>query len=246
MSKKVLMNLLMTSILACSVMGCGSSETKKEEISAKVEETVEDSEKIQDNLTDIADNEEATDEEIIMEEPQEESEPEVEQRENTDFRNACWGDSIEDVKKYETEAELIDEQSDALYYKTTLSGHDVVVIFYFEEGRLNKSMYGLDENLTTGGQYIEVLNIYKDMLTKKYGEAISETSGMVKYVSDSQIESVDEGTALKFGYTAYVYDWTTETTKIRLGAMSENFDISVAVIYSDINYDSSEEEMNNF
>ena len=72
MSKKVLMNLLMASILACSVMGCGSSETKKEEISAKVEETVEDSEKIQDNQTDIADNEEATDEEIIMEEPQEE------------------------------------------------------------------------------------------------------------------------------------------------------------------------------
>ena len=106
MRKKVLMNLLMASILACLVMGCGSSETKKEETSAKVEETTEDSEKIQDNQADIADNEETTDEEIITDEPQEESEPEIEQRENTDFRNACWGDSIEDVKKYETEAEL--------------------------------------------------------------------------------------------------------------------------------------------
>ena len=70
MRKKVLMNLLMASILACLVMGCGSSETKKEESSAKVEETVEDSEKIQDNQTDIVDNEEATDEEIIMDEPE--------------------------------------------------------------------------------------------------------------------------------------------------------------------------------
>lgn len=246
MRKKVLMNLLVVSILSCSVMGCGGSETKNEETPVKVEEAIEDSEKMQDNQTDIADNEETTDEEIIMDEPQEESEPEVEQRENTDFRNTCWGDSIEDVKKYETEAEYMGEEDEALLYSSTLNGHKVYVVYYFKNGKLYQGLYGLNENLTTGGQYIEVLNSYKDSLTKKYGEPNPETSGMVKYVDDLQIELAGEGDALKYGYTAYKYEWATDTTFIRLAAVAEDYKINFVLVYYDINYDSSEEEMNNF
>ena len=153
MRKKVLMNLLMASILACLVMGCGSSETKKEESFAKVEETVEDSEKIQDNQTDIVDNEETTDEEIIMDEPEEESKPEVEQRENTDFRNACWGDSIEDVKKYET-AEFFGEDTDMFVYTGSLVGTSVEIIYMFENNKLFGCKYSCSSNYTSGGQYI--------------------------------------------------------------------------------------------
>lgn len=233
MRKKVLMNLLMASILACLVMGCGSSETKKEESSAKVEETVEDSEKIQDNQTDIVDNEETTNEEIIMDEPEEESEPEVEQRENTDFRNACWGDSIEDVKKYET-AEFFGEDTDMLVYTGSLVGTSVEIIYMFENNKLFGCKYSCSSNYTSGGQYINAYNAWLEALTEKYGEP-TET-GIIQNEKQDLIDAAGESKALEYGYTAYASFWDMERTNISLGLTSENFEVSLGLYYTDASY----------
>lgn len=243
MRKKVLMNLLMASILACLVMGCGSSETKKEETSAKVEETTEDSEKIQDNQADIADNEETTDEEIITDEPQEESEPEIEQRENTDFRNACWGDSIEDVKKYETEAEYVDEDEGVLLYSDSLLGTKVNIVYVFENNKLYRCAYMCTSEYTTGGQYINAYNSWLEALTEKYGEP-ADDSGMRTTESQDLIDLAGESKALEYGYTAYVSYWDMERTNIKLGLTSENFDVSLNLYYTDASY--KEDKTSNF
>ena len=149
------------------------------------------------------------------------------------------------MKKSEDGNQLWWDEADQLGYDGILCGHEVDVTYLFENEKLYSGLYRLNENLTTGGQYIELMNLYKEQLIKKYGDPEPE-SGMTKYVKDSQIELVGEGQALEYGYTAYFYDWETETTHIRLVTVSENYEIELGIIYSDINYDSSEAELDNF
>ena len=149
------------------------------------------------------------------------------------------------VKKYETAGEIVDEVEDAFMYEDMLQGHDVYVLYAFTDDKLNKGVYKLNENLTTGGQYIEVMNSYKDMLIKKYGEPDPE-SGMMKYDDDLTIDLAGESSALEYGLVGYMYKWTTERSQIILSLTSKEYNESLLLVYSDLNYDVSEEDMDNF
>lgn len=174
----------------------------------------------------------------------------VEKREDTDFRNVCWGDSPDDVKKYETKG--IDEGEDDegnLVYDDSLNGHDVYVEYLFKNDKLVQAGYSLNEKLTTGGQYISILDSWKKSLVNKYGEPNSDNNGIdgIFYTVDKdQANSVDAGQALEFGYTGYIYTWKFDRTIIKLVAISKNFDVTVTIIYNDINYDASTEDASDF
>ena len=178
------------------------------------------------------------------------TEASIEKRTSTDFRNTCWGDSLDDVKKYETDAEYGGEDDEGdIYYTDTVVGHDVNVVYICNNDKLVKAGYLLNEDLTTGGQYLGVLRSWKDVLVKKYGEPNSKTNdvdGIFYTVDKDQANMVDEGQALEYGYTGYVYTWKVNNSIIRLAATSKDFKISVALMYQDKNYDDSAEDASDF
>lgn len=245
-------------ITICSMTGCASSKASSSAVSSAVSENTSTSAAATSAATAVseapeiamsaesstASESEATSESASTEESA--VAKSVEKRENTDFRNACWGDDIDTVKQYES-AEFYGEESDFLAYYDTVSGHKVLLSYLFDaDGKLVNAGYQLDENLTTGGQYLDVFNSWHDSLVKKYGDPNGdkdENFGKTYYVSEDQANSVDEGTALEYGYTAYKNVWITDKTKIILGATSKDYKISVVLFYEDKNYkDTSDDE----
>ena len=56
------------------------------------------------------------------------------------------------------------------------------------------------------------------------------------------IEYAGEDRALEYGYIGYRYEWNLERTNILAGATSKNYEVSVAINYTDVNY---QEEVGN-
>ncbi len=160
-------------------------------------------------------------------------ETEDEYYDSADVRNARWGDSIERIKKYETE-DLLEETSDSLMYETSIGGAEAYLIYYFENDELYRVGYSL-KDVYSAGQYVNYVYSFANSLTEKYGEP-EEGSGLIKFERDSLIESAGEASSLEYGYTAYKYEWYTDRTKILLGANSQNYDVYMILGYQDINH----------
>lgn len=242
MKKKILsMGLVCTMVLT----GCGSSAAE----AIKVEDSTE---VVETNVSEEGDNQviESTESEEQIAETTESVE-EVNIRDNVNVRNVCWGDTKEEVKKYETEATYFTEDEDDgdLMYEDSLGGYDVWIIYSFEDDKLFRASYIMNEKLTTGGQYLNAFESWHNSLIEKYGEANSDTNGIngIYYtVSQDQANFVDAGTALEYGYTGYIYTWELDNSKIVLSAQSRNYDISTVLIYQDINYDDSADSTDGF
>ena len=58
---------------------------------------------------------------------------------------------------------------------------------------------------------------------------------ILKYSSSA--DYTDEGQALELGFTGYIAIWKTDTTEIMLGLMSENYEITMLLMYNDINHE---------
>lgn len=160
--------------------------------------------------------------------------PEPIERPNTVFRNACWGDSIETVKKYET-VDLIEESNEGLLYlDTLLDVYDVCVVYKFENDSLCKCGYTIKNNYTTGGQYINAYYDLQSKLKSLYGEPIEDE--IYKFEDDMSIELAGESSALTYGYVKYRTVWNTGDVEIALGTFSENYQENLVITYSDPNY----------
>lgn len=158
-----------------------------------------------------------------------------EKRKNCDFRNAKWGDTKEDVKAYETEIkEFVDGDDSLLAGETTVSERSAVAIFYFDNGKLYRGAYAFDLNYSNAGQYIPVYNSLKADLTKKYGTP--DVDLIAPLADEDLIAYAGESQALEFGYVQYGATWTTSTTEIMLTMGAQNFDILLAIQYTDKNY----------
>ncbi len=210
-----------------------SAETAIESTNDSAKQTVE--------STPSAESSETKEE--MTETPTESKEPV--KRENTDFRNTCWGDSLETVKESE-DGSPVDELSDSLMYEGTLSGHDVYILYYFKDGKLVHADYALKESFTNGGQYISLYEQWKETLIKQYGKVDSNSPGLVKYVDDGLIETAGPARALEYGYTAYADDWYTNNTHIRIGLVSNDYEMSLLISYYDKKYNPDDEDLGDF
>lgn len=178
--------------------------------------------------------------EKIADEVEQNSPATVEQRENTDFRNAYWGDTVTEVKQYESERDYLGYSKDSAVYECELEGHQFSLIYSFEEDKLYQGIYSLEDTFDTADQYIEVMNTYKDLLTGEYGEPDPDASGIVQY-EEGKIDAAGEGAALEAGYIDYLYEWTTDTTRIRLFLGAEDQEIQMIILYQDLNHISEDE-----
>lgn len=155
------------------------------------------------------------------------------ERDNPDFRNTCWGDDIETVKQYES-SKLVDSDDDSLTYETTVNGYNVYLLYFFDDNKLFRTGYVLEDNYSAG-QYISIMESFRDDIEEKYGLPL-EDSGMIKFEKDSLIEMAGEARALELGYIGYAYEWNTDSTKILLGCTSSNYEVQFTLGYQDMNY----------
>lgn len=149
------------------------------------------------------------------------------------FRNAVWGDSIEQVKESESET-FIGQKEDNLSYEGSICGYSSSIVYKFNDNKLYEGGYYISDIYTSAGQYISAYEAIKTELYEKYGNATEDE--IINFEQDSLIEMAGASRALEYGYVAYRARWETSTTKIMLGMMSENYDVYIVLSYNDKNY----------
>ena len=154
-----------------------------------------------------------------------------------DFRNSCWGDSMDDVKNSET-LTLEVELEDAIGYSGyNISGIDMVTLYKFNnDGKLYTAVYGSRETHVNKNLYISDYNTIKKALNEKYGDTgYTDEQDEIWYDSLYKDNKDKYGTAISAGHLSYVSTWNTETTKITLMLTGDNFEISLSLFYEDVN-----------
>lgn len=219
---------LIGSVFVCLGMvmafsSCGSASSTSETVSSESDA----SSSVANSIPASSVIEEIASSEVIVEE----QEP-VEPREG-DFRVGFWGDTKETIKEYET-AEYYSDEDNLVTYLGEVSGEDSIIFYAFDEaGKLYQGMYIFLNSYNQGHLYIRDYNSLKDSLIAKYGEPAIDK--VLEY--SSLADYTDEGQALELGYTGYIAEWETDTTEITLVLTSENYDITMALEYEDINHE---------
>lgn len=155
-------------------------------------------------------------------------------RDDADFRNAKWGDSIEDVLEYDYDATLT-RDGDDLIGDCVVADKNAEVYYIFENGKLVSGGYYFDFDTNNGWRYISAYDEIKSMLLEVYGDPIVDK---IHYVyGESLTDFMDDVLALEAGYTVYAARWETNTTEILIGMFAENYDINFLLTYEDINYE---------
>lgn len=197
------------------LVGCGAKQT--ESIDREKSETYEK----QDNQDTTSENKNTEDKK------------KVETRENTDFRQAVWGDGKDLVVKYE--GDDYQDQDDTYLYERVVAGYNAYVFFAFEDdGRLHSGGYTFTDTYSGGAQYITQYNIIKTSLTEKYGTPCEDE--ILPLEDQDLVDMAGESKALEYGYVAYRTRWTTDNSDIMLGMISENYDPAIIIKYNDVNY----------
>lgn len=163
-------------------------------------------------------------------------------RENCDFRNAKWGDSIDTVKEYAYE-DFLDEDKEGsittIVSEGLICGFNAYIGYQFDNDSLYTGSYLFNIGTTVGGRYILAYDAVKEELIKKYGEPFSDT--VTALTDQSFIDYAGPAKSLEYGYVAYNTQWETETSDIQLGMFTLDYDIQFALIYTDKTYESSED-----
>lgn len=155
-------------------------------------------------------------------------------RDDADFRNAKWGDSIENVLEYEYDTTLIRDGNE-LVGDCVVADENVKVYYVLENNKLIKGGYYFDLDTRNGQIYISTYDKLKSMLIDIYGDPIEDK--VVYRYGESSSDFFDDVLSLEAGYTTYAAQWETNTTEILLGMYSKNYEIFLALIYEDINHE---------
>ncbi|EXG87783.1 hypothetical protein K413DRAFT_4683 [Clostridium sp. ASBs410] len=213
--------LVLGAVLIMGVTGCGSQKASETETS---KETVQQSSSVEETTSEVT-----TAEEYVK-------------RENTNFRNAYWGDDIETVKKYEEEKLEGNGTEKGLLYSTKVGNYSANAMYFFDnDGKLYQGMYGINEEFTNAGQYIPLFQSLRDSLKEKYGEPDEDT--ILRLANQSQIDFAGDAKALEYGYVVYRATWNNYNgTEIMIGMQAQNYKVQIVIGYTDVNY---KEDVNN-
>jgi len=160
--------------------------------------------------------------------------------EASDFRNASWGMSREQVRRVESAKEQdFDHGPDHLYFNDEVAAVPATVIYNFHHDVLLGAHIMLTEEHMNPNNYISDFERFKDLLTSKYGDPMDDTHQLWSrelYQDDPN----DWGQAVEVGDLVYVARWQTTRSNIRHILNGDNFEISHFILYHDI---SREEEI---
>ena len=92
----------------------------------------------------------------------------------------------------------------------------------------------------------DVYSKWYDNLVEKYGEPDEDSTGIIKYVDQDTINYSGNAMSLELGYIELNYKWTTDKTRIFLGAWSENYETTVMISYEDVNHEVEDDHLFGF
>ncbi len=152
----------------------------------------------------------------------------------SDFRNIKWGMTISQVKILE-DSKLLDETQDGLLYSNLkVSSYDTQLIYNFEDNKLVKGSYLLNQKHSNTIDYISDYNNLKKQYINIYGKPIKDD---VVWKDDLFKDDPNSyGTALFAGHLIYHAKWQTTTTDIDIILGADNFGIIFSVLYQQKGY----------
>lgn len=155
--------------------------------------------------------------------------------ENPDFRNCKWGMTKEDVKKYESDIEIIEEKEDEIQAKAEINNTTFLIGYYFNNDKLEQVFMASMEEHSNENLYIDDYESFQELISKKYGEPKQDE----QIWSDDLYKDKpsDWGFAISLGDLTMVSQWFTNTTEIGLTLSGDNYEIIFGIVYRDINYE---------
>ena len=150
------------------------------------------------------------------------------------FRKTTWGMSLEQVKASES-LEIFEQMGgDALAYKVTVAGKDMLLGYIFIDDQLVRAKYLLIEPHINMNDYITDYSDLKRILEKKYGRPEYDK---IFWKNDLLKNSYSKwGIAVSAGHLVYLSKWETLCTKISLALTGDNAEIDCFIIYTGKNF----------
>lgn len=151
------------------------------------------------------------------------------------FRNAHWGDSIENVKKNET-ATFVSESSNALTFEDTLFGQKAHVTYIFLDGKLVRAKYYFNDIFSNDVLYLPFVKKIILAYTEKY----QKPNRFKDVFIENGCPSNDYGFCVSFGYSNMFVEWGDYNTEIVLGWNGQNGASIVQIEYTDMTMSAQE------
>ena len=162
----------------------------------------------------------------------------VAKRENTAFRNACWGDDEATIRSLES-APFTLKDGDAIGCSNQeISGLDANIWYFIDsEYGLYCGSYQFTSRHSNANRYISDFKTIKENMVKVYGEPASTEEPCI--IDSGYYYCDDEGQALSIDYSYYLTTWEIpETnTEISLELYTDNYQIVLGVWYTDTRYE---------
>lgn len=139
----------------------------------------------------------------------------------TDYRAFNWGTSFYQVQSSETAKFIASDKDDMLEYNDLLGGYDCNVFYTFnEDQKLIGGSYFFTKKYTNPQLFIQDFNIFKGLLTEKYGKPSSETESWTN--NTTQQEKQNYGLAIADGSLVLSTKWITDRSIIQIILNSAN------------------------
>jgi uncharacterized protein YxeA len=150
-----------------------------------------------------------------------------------DFRQINWGMNQQQVIQSE-KAKLLNQDEKHLIYECQVNNKDCALIYEFYDNKIVCTTYFFQINHINLNNYIDDYIELHNLLKNKYQEPIEN-----KIIWKNNLfknSPLDYGTAISIGHLVYFSKWETETTKIGLNLLGDNYTIQLILMYVDKNY----------
>ena len=161
----------------------------------------------------------------------------------SDFRNADWGMSIEEVKAGENAKHYGEKQFSSTFqlgYEVKVAGLDAHAMYIFVEDKLVRAGYYFTETHFNDNLYIVDYNNLNEILTKKYGHIKDER----KIWHDDLYKNRPQewGSAISYGHLVMSTKWITSKTRVTLFIQGDNTEIELFIEYISLELERLEKE----
>lgn len=154
-------------------------------------------------------------------------------QEQKPFRNVSWGMTKAEVKKTESGKPTFDKDN-FIAYDVSIDNIEFDLLYNFENGKLFNAMLIYKAKHVSTERYYEAFVNISETVDSKYGAHTDQT----KWVDDLyKKDRGNWGLACSAGHVNFRYVWEGYSgTNIALIMGGDNFKITLALMYTDINY----------
>lgn len=140
--------------------------------------------------------------------------------------------SKEQVKASET-LPIAVERADSLGYVDKMFNNDYLVVYTFNNDKLNFSAYGLANKLSDDTEYVTHVTFLEEVLTQKYGPSKEPEVKWEKDTSEIDFQDAKKNPLkyVKSGYCKYVVEWDAPDTLVALNLYGNENKLAISVFY---------------